>query len=171
MGSGVSAYKGTDGSEADACEAALMEALKLRGGLKRSSTVGLSGELGSLLLNRDVLRAGGTRAGSGSAYSQKRRRQMLSRLRSSRVLAEALSEKRAGRALCGREEAPLKRVPGLGDDAASERRWPRAADRSTSSAARGWPAAPADEEHAGAPRGGETTSMQIFVAARTRPSP
>ena len=108
MGSGVSAYKGTDGSEADACEAALMEALKLRDGLKRSSTVGLSGELGSLLLNRDVLRAGGTRAGSGSAYSQKRRRQMLSGLRSSLVLAEALSEKRAGRALCGGEEALFK---------------------------------------------------------------
>jgi hypothetical protein len=116
MGSGVSAYKGTDGSEADACEAALMEALKLRDGLKRSSTVGLSGELGSLLLNRDVLRAGGTRAGSGSAYSQKRRRQMLSRFRSSRVLAEALSEKRAGRALCGGEEAPFKPVPRVLDD-------------------------------------------------------
>ena len=118
MGSGVSAYKGTDGSEADACEAALMEALKLRDGLKRSSTVGLSGELGSLLLSRDVLRAGGTRAGSGSAYSQKRRRQMLSRLRSSRVLAEALSEKRAGRALCGGEEALFKRMRGLSDGAA-----------------------------------------------------
>ena len=56
MGSGVSAYKGTDGSEADACEAALMEALQLRDGLKRSATVGLSGELRSLLLNRNVSR-------------------------------------------------------------------------------------------------------------------
>ena len=56
MGSGVSAYKGTDGSEADACEAALMEALQLRDCLKRSATVGLSGELRSLLLNRTVSR-------------------------------------------------------------------------------------------------------------------
>ena len=118
MGGGVSAYARTDGSGADELRKALDKALQLRNGLKRSPTVGSSGELGSLLLNRDVLRAGRTRAGSGSAYSQKRRRQMLSRLRSSRVLAEALSEKRAGRALCGGEEALFKRMRGLSDGAA-----------------------------------------------------
>ena len=111
------------------------------------------------MLNRDVLRAGRTRAGSGSAYSQKRRRQMLSRLRSSRVLAEALSEKRAGRALCGGEEARFGRVRELGDGAAMALA-PRC---ETGHVVGGEEAALAHEEHAGALRGGHTKSMQIFV--------
>ena len=44
---------------------------------------------------------------------------MLSRLRSSRLLVEALSEKRAGRALCGAEEALFKRMRGLSDGASN----------------------------------------------------
>jgi len=71
------------------------------------------------LLNRTVSRAAHTRMDSGSAYSLLKRRQKSSRLRSSRVLARALSEKRAGRALRGTEEALFKRMRGLSDGASN----------------------------------------------------
>ena len=60
MGGGASACTGTDGSGADEGKKALYKASQLRDGLEPSPTVGLSGGLGSLLLNRTVSRVHGT---------------------------------------------------------------------------------------------------------------
>ena len=158
MGGGVSAHAASDWNGADELRKALDKALQLRDCLERSSTVGLSGEIESLLLNRDVLRAGGKRMDAGNAYSPKLRRPMSSRLRSSRVLEEALSETHSGRALYGDEEMPLKRVAGLGDGAAMA-----LAPRCETGHVVVGEAVLAHEEHAGALCGGEATSMQIFV--------
>ena len=114
--------------------------------------VDLSGELESLLLNRTVSRAGLAGVGSKRAYSLSLRRHRSSRLRSSRVLGEALHETHALRALREGEEALLKPTHRLLKDDPPE----LASDSEDEELED-------DEEHAGVLRGGKAKSMQIFV--------
>ena len=119
--------------------------------------VDLSGGLGSHSLNRALLRAGGTRVGSKNAYSLKMRR-LTSSMGSSRVLGKALHEVRAGRALCGAEEAPFKRVHRVLDDDPPELASDSEDDEERED----------DEEHAGPVLGGgEVQGMPIFVKTLT----
>ena len=120
--------------------------------------VDLSGGLGSHSLTRALLRAGGTRVGSKNAYSPRLRR-LTSSMGSSRVLGKALHEVRAGRALCGAEEAPFKRVHRVLDDDPPE----LASDSEDDDEER-----EDYEEHAGPVLGGgEVQGMQFFVKTLT----